>query len=187
MSWAAGPSGQGLCGLRRPLFTLLRHRAEPAHCAPRQGPCPARPGGLSPRPPGPRRREPESRRGGGAVPAALWGPQRPCSVLQELVPLCYRCSTNNPLLNNLGNVCINCRQPFVFSASSYGERGGQAGGWAADGAACVLIWKLGTVRPPTPTHRVTHGSQREGQCCPDPSEPGALLCLTRGPRPGQLT
>uniref|UniRef100_A0A8I5KSV0 Intraflagellar transport protein 122 homolog n=1 Tax=Homo sapiens TaxID=9606 RepID=A0A8I5KSV0_HUMAN len=37
----------------------------------------------------------------------------------ELVPLCYRCSTNNPLLNNLGNVCINCRQPFIFSASSY--------------------------------------------------------------------
>lgn len=37
------------------------------------------------------------------------------------MPLCYRCSTNNPLLNNLGNVCINCRQPFVFSASSYGE------------------------------------------------------------------
>lgn len=37
------------------------------------------------------------------------------------MPLCYRCSTNNPLLNNLGNVCINCRQPFIFSASSYGE------------------------------------------------------------------
>lgn len=33
--------------------------------------------------------------------------------------MCYRCSTNNPLLNNQGNVCINCRQPFVFSASSY--------------------------------------------------------------------
>lgn len=67
------------------------------------------------------------------MPAPPWGPQRPCSVLQELVPLCYRCSTNNPLLNNLGNVCINCRQPFVFSASSYGEHGGQAGrlgyGW----------------------------------------------------------
>jgi hypothetical protein len=44
-------------------------------------------------------------------------------LLQELVPLCYRCSTNNPLLNSLGNVCINCRQPFVFSASSYGESG----------------------------------------------------------------
>jgi len=47
--------------------------------------------------------------------------------LQELVPLCYRCSTNNPLLNNLGNVCINCRQPFVFSASSYGALECQAG------------------------------------------------------------
>lgn len=48
--------------------------------------------------------------------------------LQELVPLCYRCSTNNPLLNSLGNVCVNCRQPFIFSASSYGEsQRGRAG------------------------------------------------------------
>ncbi|KAL4645936.1 hypothetical protein GN956_G9705 [Arapaima gigas] len=38
---------------------------------------------------------------------------------EDLVPMCYRCSTNNPLLNNQGNVCINCRQPFIFSASSY--------------------------------------------------------------------
>ncbi|XP_041281754.1 intraflagellar transport protein 122 homolog isoform X4 [Onychostruthus taczanowskii] len=45
---------------------------------------------------------------------------KPFHDSEELVPLCYRCSTNNPLLNNLGNVCINCRQPFVFSASSYG-------------------------------------------------------------------
>ncbi|XP_072576359.1 intraflagellar transport protein 122 homolog isoform X5 [Vulpes vulpes] len=44
---------------------------------------------------------------------------KPFHDCEELVPLCYRCSTNNPLLNNLGNVCINCRQPFVFSASSY--------------------------------------------------------------------
>uniref|UniRef100_A0A8C3M563 Intraflagellar transport protein 122 homolog n=1 Tax=Chrysolophus pictus TaxID=9089 RepID=A0A8C3M563_CHRPC len=44
---------------------------------------------------------------------------KPFHDSEELVPLCYRCSTNNPLLNNLGNVCINCRQPFVFSASSY--------------------------------------------------------------------
>ncbi|KFU93950.1 Intraflagellar transport protein 122, partial [Chaetura pelagica] len=43
---------------------------------------------------------------------------KPFHDSEELVPLCYRCSTNNPL-NNLGNVCINCRQPFVFSASSY--------------------------------------------------------------------
>lgn len=59
--------------------------------------------------------------------------------------MCYRCSTNNPLLNNLGNVCINCRQPFVFSASSYGEcrmwMGQPVPGWAT----CVLIWKWGTV------------------------------------------
>ncbi|XP_040851170.1 intraflagellar transport protein 122 homolog isoform X3 [Ochotona curzoniae] len=44
---------------------------------------------------------------------------KPFHDSEELVPLCYRCSTNNPLLNNLGTVCINCRQPFVFSASSY--------------------------------------------------------------------
>ncbi|XP_054243511.1 intraflagellar transport protein 122 homolog isoform X2 [Indicator indicator] len=44
---------------------------------------------------------------------------KPFHDSEELVPLCYRCSTNNPLLNNLGNVCINCRQPFVFSACSY--------------------------------------------------------------------
>ncbi|XP_069499548.1 intraflagellar transport protein 122 homolog isoform X1 [Ambystoma mexicanum] len=44
---------------------------------------------------------------------------KPFHDSEELVPMCYRCSTNNPLLNNLGNVCINCRQPFVFSASSY--------------------------------------------------------------------
>ncbi|XP_068453196.1 intraflagellar transport protein 122 homolog isoform X2 [Clinocottus analis] len=33
--------------------------------------------------------------------------------------MCYRCSTSNPLLNNQGSVCINCRQPFIYSASSY--------------------------------------------------------------------
>ncbi|KAJ7316950.1 hypothetical protein JRQ81_003112 [Phrynocephalus forsythii] len=44
---------------------------------------------------------------------------KPFHDSEELVPLCYRCSTHNPLLNNLGNVCINCRQPFVFAASSY--------------------------------------------------------------------
>ncbi|XP_013000487.1 intraflagellar transport protein 122 homolog isoform X4 [Cavia porcellus] len=44
---------------------------------------------------------------------------KPFHDSEELVPLCYRCSTNNPLLNSLGNVCVNCRQPFIFSASSY--------------------------------------------------------------------
>lgn len=86
--------------------------------------------------------------------------------LQELVPLCYRCSTNNPLLNNLGNVCINCRQPFVFSASSYGElesrslaapfslllgngelvgeascSGLLGGGWVARESSLLTVWK----------------------------------------------
>ncbi|KAM5279663.1 intraflagellar transport protein 122 homolog [Ctenodactylus gundi] len=44
---------------------------------------------------------------------------KPFHDSEELVPLCYRCSTNNPLLSSLGNACVNCRQPFVFSASSY--------------------------------------------------------------------
>ncbi|XP_060691773.1 intraflagellar transport protein 122 homolog [Hemiscyllium ocellatum] len=44
---------------------------------------------------------------------------KPFHDSEDFVPMCYRCSTNNPLLNNQGNVCINCRQPFVFSASSY--------------------------------------------------------------------
>uniref|UniRef100_A0A1A8F5N9 Intraflagellar transport protein 122 homolog n=1 Tax=Nothobranchius korthausae TaxID=1143690 RepID=A0A1A8F5N9_9TELE len=35
------------------------------------------------------------------------------------IMMCYRCSTNNPFLNNQGSVCINCRQPFIYSASSY--------------------------------------------------------------------
>uniref|UniRef100_H3DKP0 Intraflagellar transport protein 122 homolog n=1 Tax=Tetraodon nigroviridis TaxID=99883 RepID=H3DKP0_TETNG len=33
--------------------------------------------------------------------------------------MCYRCSTHNPLLNNQGCVCTNCKQPFIYSASSY--------------------------------------------------------------------
>ncbi|XP_076122170.1 intraflagellar transport protein 122 homolog [Alosa pseudoharengus] len=44
---------------------------------------------------------------------------KPFHDSEDLVPMCFRCSTNNPLLNNLGNVCINCRQPFICSASSY--------------------------------------------------------------------
>ncbi|XP_051524720.1 intraflagellar transport protein 122 homolog isoform X2 [Myxocyprinus asiaticus] len=44
---------------------------------------------------------------------------KPYHDSEDLIPMCYRCSTNNPLLNNQGNSCINCRQPFIFSASSY--------------------------------------------------------------------
>ncbi|XP_061187800.1 intraflagellar transport protein 122 homolog isoform X3 [Saccostrea echinata] len=38
---------------------------------------------------------------------------------EELLPMCYRCSTTNPLLNNGGNCCVNCRQPFVHSFVSF--------------------------------------------------------------------
>ncbi|XP_013786897.1 intraflagellar transport protein 122 homolog [Limulus polyphemus] len=44
---------------------------------------------------------------------------KPFSDVEELLPLCYRCSTTNPLLNNQGNCCINCRQPFVHSFVSF--------------------------------------------------------------------
>ncbi|XP_068714789.1 intraflagellar transport protein 122 homolog isoform X2 [Montipora foliosa] len=44
---------------------------------------------------------------------------KPFHDSEELLPLCYRCSTTNPLLNNKGNQCINCRQPFVYSFSSF--------------------------------------------------------------------
>lgn len=40
--------------------------------------------------------------------------------------MCYRCSTSNKLLNNQGSLCINCRQPFIYSASSYGQWGAAA-------------------------------------------------------------
>ena len=35
--------------------------------------------------------------------------------------MCYRCSTSNPLINKYGNVCFNCKQPFVYSFISFGE------------------------------------------------------------------
>lgn len=46
---------------------------------------------------------------------------KPFHDSKELIQamMCYRCSTNNPLLNSQGSVCINCRQPFIYSASSY--------------------------------------------------------------------
>ncbi|XP_046555893.1 intraflagellar transport protein 122 homolog [Haliotis rubra] len=40
---------------------------------------------------------------------------KPFMDADELLPLCYRCSTTNPLLNNSGNQCVNCKQPCVNS------------------------------------------------------------------------
>uniref|UniRef100_A0A3B3BRP5 Intraflagellar transport protein 122 homolog n=1 Tax=Oryzias melastigma TaxID=30732 RepID=A0A3B3BRP5_ORYME len=46
---------------------------------------------------------------------------KPCHDSEELTEamMCYRCSNNNPLLSNQGSMCINCKQPFIYSASSY--------------------------------------------------------------------
>ncbi|XP_049859178.1 intraflagellar transport protein 122 homolog [Schistocerca gregaria] len=38
---------------------------------------------------------------------------------EELLPMCYRCSTYNPLMNTSGNCCTQCRQPFVHSYVSF--------------------------------------------------------------------
>lgn len=35
--------------------------------------------------------------------------------VQELLPVCYRCGTLNPLVNSQGDVCINCGATFIRS------------------------------------------------------------------------
>ena len=46
---------------------------------------------------------------------------KPFSDAEDLLPLCYRCSTTNQLYNEKGNQCVNCRQPFVFSFINFGK------------------------------------------------------------------
>ncbi|XP_066148433.1 intraflagellar transport protein 122 homolog isoform X1 [Euwallacea fornicatus] len=43
---------------------------------------------------------------------------RPYNDSEELLPMCYRCSTYNPLISGV-NSCINCGQPFIFSFVSF--------------------------------------------------------------------
>ncbi|XP_065343413.1 intraflagellar transport protein 122 homolog [Cloeon dipterum] len=38
---------------------------------------------------------------------------------EDLQPMCYRCSSYNPLLTNYSNNCANCFQPWVFSYVSF--------------------------------------------------------------------
>uniref|UniRef100_A0A8C4R8F8 IFT122 zinc ribbon domain-containing protein n=1 Tax=Eptatretus burgeri TaxID=7764 RepID=A0A8C4R8F8_EPTBU len=45
---------------------------------------------------------------------------KPFKDNDDLIPMCYRCSSNNPLFNSQGHVCVNCHQPFVYSFSSFG-------------------------------------------------------------------
>lgn len=38
---------------------------------------------------------------------------------EELLSICYRCSSTNPLYNPKGNRCNNCGQPFIYSFVSF--------------------------------------------------------------------
>eukprot|EP01004_Peranema_trichophorum_P002730 NODE_1765_length_1818_cov_66.009440_g1496_i0.p1 GENE.NODE_1765_length_1818_cov_66.009440_g1496_i0~~NODE_1765_length_1818_cov_66.009440_g1496_i0.p1 ORF type:complete len:562 (+),score=141.20 NODE_1765_length_1818_cov_66.009440_g1496_i0:104-1687(+) len=44
---------------------------------------------------------------------------KPFQDKEEMLPICYRCSSTNPLLNNNGDVCANCHAPFVRSFHSF--------------------------------------------------------------------
>lgn len=54
--------------------------------------------------------------------AALKIRAKPFHDNEEHQPLCYRCSTTNPLVNNNGNQCVNCCHPFVYSFVSFGKK-----------------------------------------------------------------
>eukprot|EP01135_Chromosphaera_perkinsii_P010267 Nk52_evm9s2085 gene=Nk52_evmTU9s2085 len=38
---------------------------------------------------------------------------KPLQDREDLLPMCYRCSTLNPLLNNQGDCCVSCKHPFT--------------------------------------------------------------------------
>ncbi|GAB6027580.1 hypothetical protein CHUAL_001823 [Chamberlinius hualienensis] len=44
---------------------------------------------------------------------------KPFNDSDELLPVCYRCSSTNPMLNSKGNRCVNCGQSFVHSFVSF--------------------------------------------------------------------
>jgi intraflagellar transport protein 122 len=44
---------------------------------------------------------------------------RPFSDREDLLPVCYRCSSTNPLLNQHGDSCISCQHVFVRSFVSF--------------------------------------------------------------------
>ena len=44
---------------------------------------------------------------------------RPFKDEEELLPLCYRCSHHNALINAKGNMCANCGQPYIFSFATF--------------------------------------------------------------------
>jgi intraflagellar transport protein 122 len=44
---------------------------------------------------------------------------KPFQDKEDLLPMCYRCSTTNSLLRQTGNACTSCRQPLEFSFVSF--------------------------------------------------------------------
>jgi intraflagellar transport protein 122 len=52
--------------------------------------------------------------------ASIAARARPYSDPEELLPMCYRCSTYNPLAS-ASNRCVNCGQKFVHSYVSFGK------------------------------------------------------------------
>ncbi|XP_063240162.1 intraflagellar transport protein 122 homolog isoform X2 [Bacillus rossius redtenbacheri] len=51
--------------------------------------------------------------------ASLMVRAKPYHDSEELLPMCYRCSTYNALMSSAGNCCSNCGQPFVHSFVSF--------------------------------------------------------------------
>lgn len=52
--------------------------------------------------------------------ATIAAKARSYSDPEELLPMCYRCSTYNPLASSSSR-CMNCGQKFVHSFVSFGE------------------------------------------------------------------
>lgn len=51
--------------------------------------------------------------------ATLTAYSKPHNDPEDLLPMCYRCSTYNPLIGEANNICAHCRQPFVHSFVSF--------------------------------------------------------------------
>jgi intraflagellar transport protein 122 len=41
------------------------------------------------------------------------------TTTQDLQPLCFKCSSTNPLVGPKGNICANCKHEFVYSFYSF--------------------------------------------------------------------
>ena len=53
--------------------------------------------------------------------SALMVRSKPYHDSEEMLSMCYRCSTYNPLMTSTVNCCTNCGQPFVHSFVSFGK------------------------------------------------------------------